>query len=80
MFTIISVSVMAAKDSKVVTQATVNSNDAFKNLAQKPAITHECFILCLIAESNLKMIKFSNSFKLHEIVTDDSPFDEDLKI
>ena len=38
-----------------------------------------CSVLCLIAESKLKMIKFSSSFKLNEIHKVDSPFNEDPK-
>ena len=38
-----------------------------------------CSVLCLIAKSKLKMIKFSSSFKLNEIHTVDSPFNEDPK-
>ena len=36
--------------------------------------------MCLIAKSELKMIKFSSSFKLNESHTVDSPFNEDYKI
>ena len=36
-----------------------------------------CSVLCLMAKSKLKMIKFSSSFKLNEIHTVDSPFYED---
>ena len=35
-----------------------------------------CSVLCLMAKSKLKMIKFSSYFKLNEI---DSPFNEDPK-
>ena len=38
-----------------------------------------CSVLCLMAKCNLKMIKFSSSFKLNEIHTVDSPFNEDPK-
>ena len=38
-----------------------------------------CSVLCLMAKNNLKMIKFSSSFKLNEIYTADSPFNEDPK-
>ena len=38
-----------------------------------------CSVVCLIAKSKLKMIKFSSSFKLNEIHTVDSPFNEDPK-
>ena len=36
-------------------------------------------VLCLMAKSKLKMIKFSSSFELNEIHTVDSPFNEDPK-
>ena len=35
--------------------------------------------MCLIAKSQLKLIIFSSSFKLNEIHTVDSPFNEDPK-
>ena len=38
-----------------------------------------CSVACLIAKSELKMIKFSRSFKSNEIHTVDSPFNEDPK-
>ena len=38
-----------------------------------------CSVLCLMAKSELKMIKFSSSFKLSKIHTVDRPFNEDLK-
>ena len=38
-----------------------------------------CFVLRLMAKSKLKMIKFLKSFKLNEIQTVDSPFNEDPK-
>ena len=38
-----------------------------------------CSVLCLMAKSKLKMIKFSSSFKLNEIHTFDGPFKEDPK-
>ena len=38
-----------------------------------------CSVLCLMAKSTVKMIKFSGSFKLNEIHRVDSPFNEDPK-
>ena len=38
-----------------------------------------CSVVCLIAKSELKMIKFSSSFKFNEIHTVNSPFNEDPK-
>ena len=38
-----------------------------------------CFVVCLVAKNELKMIKFSSSFKLNEIHILDSPFSEDPK-
>ena len=38
-----------------------------------------CSIVCLIAKTELKMIKFSSSFKLNEIHIVDSPFNKDPK-
>ena len=35
--------------------------------------------MCLMPKSKLNMIKFSSSFKLNEIHTVDSPFNEDSK-
>ena len=42
-------------------------------------VCSHCSIVCLIAKSELKMIKFSSSFKLNKIHTVDSPFNEDSK-
>ena len=38
-----------------------------------------CSVVCLIAKSKLKMIKFSSSFKLNEIHIVNNPFNEDPK-
>ena len=38
-----------------------------------------CSVVCLIRKSELKMIKFSSSFKLNEIHMVDSPFNENPK-
>ena len=38
-----------------------------------------CFVVCLIAKNEPKMIKFSSSFKLNEIHGFDSPFKRILK-
>ena len=38
-----------------------------------------CSVVCLIAKSELKMIKFSSSVKLNEIYIVESPFNEDPK-
>ena len=38
-----------------------------------------CSVVCLIAKSELKIIKFSRSFKLNEIHTVNSSFNEDSK-
>ena len=44
-----------------------------------PIVSGYCSVLCLMAKSNLKMIKFSSSFKLNEDHSVDSPFNEDTK-
>ena len=38
-----------------------------------------CSVLCLMAKSKLKMIKFSSSFKLNQIHKVESPFNKDPK-
>ena len=38
-----------------------------------------CSVLCLMAKSKLKIIKFLSSIKLNEIHTVDSPFNQDPK-
>ena len=42
-------------------------------------VSSYCSVVCLITKSELKMIKFSSSFKLNEIHVVDSPFKEDPK-
>ena len=37
-----------------------------------------CFVVCLIAKNELKMIEFSSFFKLNEIHIVDGPFNKDL--
>ena len=42
-------------------------------------VCNYCSVVCLLAKSELKMIKFSSSFKLNEIHVVDSPFNDDPK-
>ena len=58
--------------------ANINKQLKFLNSHCSIVCSH-CSVVCLIAKGELKMIKFSSSFKSNEIHIVDSPFNEDPK-
>ena len=58
--------------------ASINKQLKFLN-CHHSVVGSYCSLLCLVAKNELKMTKFSSSFKLNEIHKVDSPFNKDPK-